>query len=288
MRNLLSHIFCALMFACPIQANASQVDAGPAVEVFETLEGFYCGTRFGSIGINSSEDRKIYHSNDGNLSVNSFVPRLRFYINTVEDSSNCKEQDDASSATSRLGFVFSQVFNYLDCGAPEIGCGSNATREVAQVMLRGSWKTPPNIKTLRRNLTFGANHTNDWATLLSLQNSPFENLNEYYRHPQVEQFGYRGRFHGDVVRYGVFATAPIASSAETFTRWWVPADCAVSNQVHCSHVVFLMRAATSLNGHVESPTDFAVSPWFTRKLLVSSWTSFENEDNILRITLKPR
>ncbi|MGJ8529387.1 hypothetical protein [Maritalea sp.] len=275
-------------FAFSLPAAANQVNSGEGISTFNDKNEFFCSTPFGAIGVHSTDDKKVYYASGGNLNVNSFTPRLRFYVNTVEDDVACKQSlaDSRKRPDQRLGFIFAQAFNYLDCTATELDCGTDSEREVAQVILRGDWRSPKGIPTIRKVVNFGPNQSSDWVSLLSAQGFPFETLHHYYENSVVKSLGFRSRFHGEIVDNGILEWGPITSSAETFTRWWVPADCKVNESTHCSHTVFLMRVTTSNTELVSSPTDFTISPWFTRKLLVTSWSPFNYEDNILRINLK--
>jgi|GEM_PF-6471210 len=248
----------------------------------------FCGTPFGSLGVWSRKDRKLYYSETGRISVTYFAPRLDFFVNTVEDEAIFKESssDEHSEAEPHLGFVFSQVFNYLDCTSPELSCGLNSIREVAQVRLQGAWRNARGTPPLRRDVVFGPNQQEDWQSLLTIFESPYETLLDYYKDAAVSEFGYRARIHGEVSPVGWFASEAVATSAETFTRWWVPADCLVTETEHCSHTALSFRVTTSTDDKVVSPTKFNVSPWFTKKIVVWSWTPFNYEDNLLVVTQK--
>ena len=278
--------FSLLLFLVPPKALANQVITTEDITVFEDIQNFYCNTPLGVIGVKSRKDNRFYYSESGRISVNSFAPRLDFIVNTVEDKARCRQFNnlDSDTAEPRLGFIFSQVFNYLDCSSLELSCGSHSVREVGQIRLKGSWRNAKGTPRLRKTADFGPHQQKDLNALLAVFNNPYESLLDYYKDPQVKKLGYRARVHGVVVDDGFWASEAVSSSAETFTRWWVPADCEVSETEHCSHTAFLFKVKTNVDGRVKSPARLNVSPWFTKKLVVWSWSPFNFEDNLLIVT----
>lgn len=283
-QKVISYI-CLCIFSS--SALAGQIIVDENTVSFENIEEFYCSTSLGSIGVLSADDKKVYHSTHGNFSIASFTPQLRFYINTVEDSAICKNPlSNNTEINVRTGFVFSQAFNYLDCDDVKLECGTKPTREVAQIILKGEWRAPLRVPKINKRVNFGSTEYSKWSRLVDIQNLAHGSLGNYYNNNVIKEYGSKARFHGEVFSSGVFRQEPIITSSETFTRWWIPADCKVDEKSHCSHTVLLFRATTSKDTKISSPTDFSISPWFTKELVITSWSPFTQQDHILRLTLK--
>lgn len=271
-----------------VHAHAQQIIKNDRLLEYENIGDFYCNAPFGAIGIKSRESREVYLAADGNLSVRYFSPRLDFFFNLVEDTASCRTGFDTStSPEKRVGYIFAQFFNYLDCSAPELRCGNSPVREIAQVKVRGDWKTPSGVGSIRKGVVFSPNLIDKWNKVLDQQNVPHENIDDYYENAQVEELGALARFHGKISTdgYAILRQADVATSSDTFTRWERPADCSISEEAHCSHLIFLVRVTTSDDGVVRDDARLNMNPFFTKKIFASMWSPMNDEETNIRITI---